>query len=319
MAVWAHYIISLHVLLHLSGRSLSSSTASNPLLWISTRNEGLTEHLNQLNKIWHHAYSKCQRHISIVPFKNTEHYNDTGYINLCDFFVFPSSISCANLNPFQVIQNYSCSMPPCSPRQWYCKADAFGLGTNSTFPIAVAIRKPNLCEDSCSLLKQNLPPDGGKHFEIKLTDKYMNIMLEVQHKLSSTPSTTHNTTHSSKYTAVHWRRGDQLVTRCQSHIDTSVNCQDVETFITTVQNSTQQTGAVYVSTNEKDAAALAKLHEAGFHTSASLGLRGSSIEIFVVELMLMIRADVFLHWGISTVSGLVTNARKQDRRPHPAD
>ena len=76
-----------------------------PLLWVSTRDEGLTEHLSQLNKIWQFVNSYCTRHIVIARFKSEYHYNDSGYIDLCDYFKFPSLISCGTETPIDLVHN----------------------------------------------------------------------------------------------------------------------------------------------------------------------------------------------------------------------
>jgi hypothetical protein len=123
------------------------------------------------------------------------------------------------------------------------------------------------------------------------------------------------------YRAVHWRRGDQLTTRCKSqtpgYSDTSVNCLSVQDFVDAVRaNDTHVPLRTYIATNEQDPRALDALHQAGYLTSANItsalahhGVRLSPEDVFVVELIFMCRASAFLYWGSSAVPALVHRCR----------
>lgn len=72
---------------------------------------------------------------------------------------------------------------------------------------------------------------------------------------------------------------------------------------------------VYVATNENDSAALAALQSAGFKIFSDLGLSHQSIpstlDRFMVEVQMMIRADRFFGWGSSGVQTFVQRARAE--------
>lgn len=306
-------IISITSSIALSKRH-SQSVSTLPLLWLSTRNEGLAEHWSQLNKIWFGLSSKCNRSVQVVPFKSDDHYTDAGYINMCDYFVMPKGITCGNQTPEEVVRsvNPRCSMLGCNPRTWYCKPDAFGLGNTTTFRKIVDVRRPNYCNDTCSLLKSNLPVNKGVYFPIKFTAKFeslFNLCFTYLNERTRASS-------SSTLTVVHWRRGDQILSRCHSNVDISVNCRSAEVFIDKVRNHTRNLSSlVYVSTNENKPDILKKLSDAGMLSWRSFGFMAhkelKSIDVFIVELMLMINATTFLYWGSSTIPSLVNAARSQ--------
>jgi hypothetical protein len=123
------------------------------------------------------------------------------------------------------------------------------------------------------------------------------------------------------FAAAHWRRGDQVTTRCvvkgHQH-DYSVNCQSAQKFIATVE---EKAGAlrknatrpllIYVATNTQDPAELQQLHSAGYLTAMNITnvlqpyVHFSEVGLFVVEVILMCHARDFWHWGMTTVPTLV--------------
>ena len=144
---------------------------------------------------------------------------------------------------------------------------------------------------------------------------------------------------------VHWRRGDQK-DRCKRREDVSVNCGSVDEFIEKVHNATASHAVqfsprphpreridkayrrahssnpqklIYIATNERDASVLEKLELAGFKLfkhavrkrKKELAASVSSLSTFLVELQLMIHADLFLGWGTTGVSQFVMRARAE--------
>lgn len=63
------------------------------------------------------------------------------------------------------------------------------------------------------------------------------------------------------YFAIHWRRGDQLLTKCKAKFDKSVNCQNVQDLRAEIAKhlGDAQEWSVYVATNEKDPTTLAEM------------------------------------------------------------
>jgi len=110
--------------------------------------------------------------------------------------------------------------------------------------------------------------------------------------------------------------------RCQGRFsnDTSVNCRTASDFITDVysklENLKAVNSSVYIATNEGNVTVLDQLERSGFVTSrvfsqlSSANIK-SSLEILIMDLMLMIYAKDFLHFGFSTYHVLVEVARYQ--------
>lgn len=116
-----------------------------------------------------------------------------------------------------------------------------------------------------------------------------------------------------KFTVVvHWRRGDQLETRCKQEKDQSVNCGTVEQLISSVRSFAVLHSSVYVAAG----GALAQeervaLDAAGFRHLRSLhpSADPSSIAALVFEAQLMLEAPTFLAWGASIVNDVIEHER----------
>lgn len=116
---------------------------------------------------------------------------------------------------------------------------------------------------------------------------------------------------NEKYTVVHWRRGDQLTTRCVMARDVSVNCGTAQDLIRKVSQYTSDR-IIYIATNEPSSSQEMKaLRAAGYKTwddilvPQELKDTIDTIGIFVIETALMIEADTFVGWGLSEVNDVV--------------
>lgn len=154
------------------------------------------------------------------------------------------------------------------------------------------------------------------------------------------------------YVIVHWRRGDQSL-RCMTHQDTSVNCGAPEDLIKQIKqiiadgkyehkrnfsepslmfhregdpkriDPKHPPTIVYIATNELNKTVLDIFSAAGFLTFRDLRfpMHLNSLDQFVVELQMMIDADFYLAWGVSSIHDFVRAAfprgRDLERRVHP--
>ena len=151
-----------------------------------------------------------------------------------------------------------------------------------------------------------------------------------------------------EYAVVHWRRGDQTI-RCSIGEDTSVNCNSPEELISKVrqilkdgkyehrtsydQPSTmfhreknpkpidpnKPPRVVYIATNESNSTILSLFEKAGFKTfkhlvkdNVGLPRTMSSLDQFIIELQMMIDADYYLAWGVSSIHDFVRAAYTVD-------
>ena len=147
-----------------------------------------------------------------------------------------------------------------------------------------------------------------------------------------------------EYAVVHWRRGDQAI-RCSIGEDTSVNCNSPEELISKIKqilkdgkyehrtsyeqpstmfhresnpkpiDPTSPPKVVYIATNEVNSTILYMFEKAGFKTfkhlvkdNVGLPRTMSSLDQFIIELQMMIDADYYLAWGVSSIHDFVRAA-----------
>ena len=105
--------------------------------------------------------------------------------------------------------------------------------------------------------------------------------------------------------------------------DTSVNCGTASDLVAAIRNSLAEGETssalpvqVYVSTNEQSPYQLGILRRAGFKLfDDGLPLQDdterhlSSLEIFIIEMQLMIHASRFLGWGTTGIHAFIDRAR----------
>ena len=125
------------------------------------------------------------------------------------------------------------------------------------------------------------------------------------------------------YTVAHWRRGDQLRTRCKAARDMSVNCGRAVDLVRAVRRLSSDE-VVYVATNEPPSSAeYQALQKAGFVLFSSLrafivaangGQDLTLVDAFALELALMLDASTFLGWGLTEIKDVVEYERSRLKR-----
>ena len=105
---------------------------------------------------------------------------------------------------------------------------------------------------------------------------------------------------SAPYLAVHWRRGDQLTTKCRAKLDTSANCGSALDLHYLINRKLRgRPWHVYVATNEKDNATLAQLQGFGYKLQIDAGCDFNSLESFFADVFLLGCASEVLLPGFS--------------------
>lgn len=174
----------------------------------------------------------------------------------------------------------------------------------------VRVFKKNLTGRDLMLRAVSVEADA---FPLKLKPFYLQHVPAVKSSVAGA---------STGYVAVHWRRGDQINTRCKRREDQSVNCQTAQQLVQKVKNIVSNSSVVYVATNEPaDSAEYSVLHDAGFLTWQSINNKGKynhiqGVEVLVVETQLMLDATTFLGWGISEINDVVEAERKRANRSY---
>jgi hypothetical protein len=306
ISLWRLYLLIIAIIVIDGTKDATMSERDNHLCFMSNT-EGLMAQLSHLQDIWLLA-NRDNLSVNALGFYSG-HYNLSQPVHLCDIFRLPASVRCINDRPDTILSNKIC-------------VSAYSEKANSD-----SMRNPNLAfADStpirCIVGKYRLHPrDRHKYLlntkesflqEPWFTKKYLDWANVVKRELNLT---------DSKYSAAHWRRGDLLITRCiknDSSISTNVNCQDEKAFAREVQVTSKKFAATngsritktYIATNENDTKILNYLRDQDFivwtdivevFAKLDVSVELDSVDIFVIELILMCEADDLMLWGMSSL------------------
>lgn len=308
-----------------SSKTSKKVVISNPqkrtdtLYYIST-DEGILSHLRQLEILWNIANSVGKKLI-VVGFQS-HHYPNLKNILLCDYFLLPSNITCTSQNSTEIFNQEKCIytghiFPPkhykfptsleTSQTFRYEDINCIAGGIVATIGVYDAWHRSRLVK---------------KPF---FHEKYQKILPYIRKYLGLGSS-------DENYAVVHWRRGDQLKTRCikyndnKKHVstDTSVNCGSAEEFVVGLnqimsQHLKSEVLLTYISTNEEDKSNIMYLKSKKYRLYSDIGgdllekfPETNVLDIFMYELMLMCDAKYYFAWGESSVHQFVHKCRNID-------
>jgi hypothetical protein len=258
------------------------------------------------------------RNIILFPFYST-HFNDSynrGGINLCTIFEMPSHILCQTSIPFHEYRKYVISNCTQVGNTLNKQQSLLLQSIDNEQLIHSSIAKFDFSTGHCILgsawewngfkIKDQAP---AIKTHVRVTAKYK-LMLQAARSFLGIST-------KSPLVVIHWRRGDQLKSRCKwKHFrDVSVNCGNVSSFIDFALNKIRKaniatTTVVYIATNEHRYAILQELRDAGF----KVGLEGirihlSAVDAYVLDLLLMATASIFVPVGRSNVNTFVDRLR----------
>lgn len=267
------FLISLLAFLTLSFLLICVNCHKRQLVW-KPSSAGLFSQFVQLKIMY--EFARMFNRTLVFPSFTSPHYKSI-VVNMCEVFDLPNEVECSRVLDY---------------------------GKTSTLPWTVDIDSPKLNSDTPTIYyKGNLPifvktiRDAivravSLPLEMKINRSYESLIREFKKNIGLNDSTS--------FTAVHWRRGDQLTTRCTDKVDKSVNCGTAVDLIREVKQVSQDQ-FVFVASNEKHGSTEVQLlHQHGMLTFANASMDNLSIiEVFVVEVALMLEADTFLAWGVS--------------------
>lgn len=280
-----------NLLVILSSVSRVGSTA--PLIFI-LGTEGISSILHRIQ----YCYGHTNRTVIITKFQSF-HYPKLDEVSMCDYLKLPGRIRCDE-HSLEYWKNYSstvhCNSNPTKIREVFSKIDS---DTNVSF-----------CVKGIEV------PFGGEpdwNYTQRIWNSYQMLSTEI-------PS-------GDQLAAFHWRRGDQLKTRCENGKDSSINCAPLEHFLdkidATIENikiehHIQGPLNVFIATNEQDPNILAEFARRGFHHSGQIegilhskNLTTNSLELFLLDTMLMCSAKWLHVFGLSVVHDFVEHCRKK--------
>jgi hypothetical protein len=312
-------------------RCTSDESPNGNLFFLSTP-EGLASHYYQLKSLWVIVKSwPINRGIIDTPFASA-HYGDK-LVSVCDIFVLPPEIqcSCSSMKHIGSLQTFCPILFTRKGRS--ANEKEYGLLSNTSRTTTDI----DLEKEGC--LAGSMGAIGGTKYANISRSNPMNFSMPVQFQpeflyLAETVKRLLNIS-TKPYVTAHWRRGDQLTTRCTAtnhQHDGSVNCQSVGRFIHAVhakhihqQRVAGHSSAVYIATNEQNVTQLEALHRMGYLTAANITAvlqpytELAMIELFVLELILMCQSEAAWLWGLSTVQSLVHDCHAHQHKNTQSD
>ena len=95
----------------------ATGTTTSTYYLIPTR-EGLAVNLISLNVAYLKVVKRSGRVLVLAPF-TSEHYKDSGWIHICDYFIFPKNVVCTSEVPVDIVSRMPCVVD-CSNKDWPC-------------------------------------------------------------------------------------------------------------------------------------------------------------------------------------------------------
>jgi hypothetical protein len=277
----------------------ANETRNSEYFYYVSSGEGVISHLAQLYAVWLTA-TAINRSVYMCGF-HSGHYEDVKYVYMCDLFILPANIDCVSAPSTTILTIYNCTyttgQKQCEWKDGVKQVQFADINFKEVECFAgTAHTSDKLLSTYESTVKEKFlaPP-----FFMK---KYLNLFPMVKSILGLT---------SGEYMTVHWRRGDYLSKRCGEN-DHSVNCGNETDFVKVVREEIKQLSSnhrmrVYVATNEADPDIIDYLHSNGFEMNgrlkkhfAKLNMELTSVDLFMVDLMLMCDAKYFMGWGSAT-------------------
>lgn len=281
------------------------------IVWhIPTPNEGVVSHFLSLLRL-RSLMIKHKRNVTIKEalFHSSLHYPDLGegFVNLCEIFKPPREVSCTNATYLEIVSHSRCVS---DNRTTFHLPEDYGLPAHSFRIIPGHQIKYSVLNCHVGFVLGH----GGHasmYPEFGFQDRYVSLWPHIKAAVKGDSLST--------FAVIHWRRGDQLISRCTDHSpgrpDKSINCaHNASDFVIAVKNATShfcpEVKRLFVATNEKNPANLRTLRANGFTVlsdvtakvgKSSTGRPLNSLDAFVVELMIICESRYFLAWGVNVV------------------
>lgn len=319
-SMWLLSIILLFLCVNLTDVVADSKKS---LIW-KPNDAGLYSHFFQ-TKYMAGIASRYDRTLSIAPYSDSTHAKDKGSIVLCDIFDFEgSSVSCLrshnSTKGTMCYKYFDFLATPASARSRSLCFDGRVFGRSGIVPNATRLAAMNV---------------GPK---LLFAKKYVSWYESIRSRfIKSLPNK------NNQYIVVHWRRGDQLTTRCsdawKGARDYSVNCGSVSELVTTInafldkgpsaasgQSKTAVSSGsidfrklpILIATNEKNETILSELRSHHYTPMSDMISKhdthhqlNGSLDEFIVESQFMLDATVLLTFGVSQINDVLENERMQ--------
>ena len=275
---------------------ISAHTSNTPFFYIIDYAEGICSILLRISFAYRHL--SPDRSLILSKLASHNHYPDLDEFSLCDYLQFIPRITCNREQSLEDLKRISTSLG--------CKHSSFKDLHDYGFQL-------NISDLSC--LQGALPLEDFIHFQWNYHQNVWDSFEDLSRVLHF----------NSPSVAFHWRRGDQLDTRCRNGIDISVNCLPVEYFLAKVnatlaalesEGTSIASVKVFISTNEKDPGILQSFEDLGYYHSAQIkdllqkrNKTSDSLELFLLDTMIMCSATWVNYFGKSNVDLFVERCK----------
>lgn len=253
--------------------SKNSSIYTRELLW-QPNSDGLFSQFIQLKIMYLVAKRLDDRYLIVNP--STSIHFQTTVLNMCKIFELDRRVSCPDRSVFETSH--------CIKQQEL----KWKLSKKRSKKTTMHIAKQICYKDLMPLLDGETHRDAVlqavnyREPQLKISRQYIPLIKSFKGNIGVLSRVDFN---QFNYSVVHWRRGDQLISRCQQEKDTSVNCKSAEELVALVRQHTSDE-LVYVATNEPSSSAeLVVLKNAGFKlfSDARMNVSDTSLTGFILE------------------------------------
>ena len=215
----------------------------------------------QYNIVWNWAQA-ANRTLYTFDFESTVHYGSNYYVSVCDVFVLPDTFRCLrHAKRKDLVKDSDCVI-------FRFSDPGFHLNTS----IATICKDVNIYKLTClaAMLYGWDGPNSVHLYPPLIQDLFQNYTFQPYY-VNLFKNWIVDKLHIDVDNTIvfHWRRGDQLNTRCKGGYDRdkSVNCDIVQEFIHLINKTkhsfnraTRNTVTLYISTNEDNSTILGELH-----------------------------------------------------------
>ena len=290
-------------------------------------------HFYQLQHIVFAKRSKSiNKTVIEVPFQSY-HFKDVNFrgTSLCEIFVYPEDevqCSCELASVIGKSQSLchiaiapiNATLRNTKPEQYFLNSSNSILDSNIDLSKMQCIAGSGYIISTMSLYKDAFKNRHKSYFPIHFRPFFVELISIIKEIIwvGTDPQTI-------KYVGVHWRRGDQLNTRCLES-DKSINCDSVHDFIDYVEKLRASKKAVhlpiYVATNEANRTIMRDIHMAGYYTAANFtiplrqagGVIVASDDLYLLEMALLCDAYILEMMGHSSSNNFVKQCRLSNNK-----
>ena len=316
-----------------SSPSPSSSAENRTLVW-RPKNTGVFSQFFQL-KYLNKVAREYSRKLIIEAFVSPVHFGKNAIISMCSIFALSSSnISCIVSNNITDKSTEALGGRKSKITKGPLKKKVSLSCSNQLRKQFLTLNSSEVCFNGVLFGSTGLVPLRHRmsivaldspilQFTSMFMDLYSRLLYPELLRLARKISTSARA-RDGEWTVVHWRRGDQLATRCLTDSwrglkDYSMNCASAQDMLIDVRKDRggNLSEVVFVATNEKNASILNVLRGSkdvyllNDVISSLFGGTLPELNQFILEVVAMLNSHYLITFGISNINDLVEDTRRR--------